>query len=91
MFTVKGMHRGEKFDLTWDAGKLSGTHWAMVMFDVELPHAFVKPPGGPAWKGKQCKKSASPAWLFMKKIFDEVEFVSGELPPLPSIPDGATP
>ena len=93
MFAIKGKHDGRPIVITWNNGVLSGDELAI---EVALMQAeFSEGEGsisGYFRVGKEDILACDAATFFLlKRIFEDVELVTGDLPPLPSIPDGAIP
>jgi hypothetical protein len=93
MFVVRGSLYGHKAVVVWDDGELRCNNKAIL--DIVNAEAGLSegegPCGGPTWYGEEILKHATPTFLLLKKVLDDVELVEGTLPPLPQVPKGATP
>jgi hypothetical protein len=93
MFVIRGKLYGHKIILFWDDGEVRCSNKAALdifLAEVDLSEGE-GPCGGPVWVGEDIIKHATPTYLLAKKVFDYVELVEGELPPLPDVPEGAIP
>lgn len=91
MFTIGGSYRGRLFDLTWDAGKLSGDEDIITLLKIAAKYETVSAPGGPYWSGDEILKSDFATFHLAYAEFDDVHLVIGEVSPIPEVPEGAIP
>lgn len=89
MYKLKVTIAQLELELVWDKGKLSGDELAVnILLDAAGFDQVIGPSAGPNWNtSSSVPAEGTPTFLLAKRVFDEVEVVEGELPPIPIPPD----
>lgn len=90
-FELTATCQGDPIRIRWEDGVITGNDvYAVTRLISETRTTLpVNVPAGPSWSGPAIIQNAIPVFMLADYLFDDVELVSGELPPLPKLPEGA--
>lgn len=90
MFKIIGKFKGKRGELSWDGGEVSGSDAALARYEIEQrrnnQHVYV-PTLGSLSNGNSSDPLA--CYILMTRILFPVESTEGNIPLMPSVPEGA--
>lgn len=89
-YTVQGTFRDRPIELTWENGTLSGDEIVCRLLEIESRLMDTTGPSGGPYTTEDHLSNPLSA-LFIIEVLVNIVEVSGEVPTIPDVPDGAIP